>query len=974
MASVVEYEWFKDLNEEQLKAVTTTQGPILVIAGAGTGKTRVIEYRTLFLIEQGIDPSRVLLLTFTRTAAREMLSRAARHNPLCAKVCGGTFHSYCNSLLRTYGNLIGLPRTFTILDQADSADALNYVVTKTGFSDERHRIPHKRTLRDIIGLSLLMSIPIKTLLEERFNQFTSLASRIEVLSLAFAEFKLKQNVLDYDDLLLFTKLLLEDPCFNSIKQDLPDYIMVDEFHDTNAFEASIARLLAYHDNILVVGDDAQSIYGFKGALHRNIMDFSKWFPNCRLVTLTKNYRSTQAVLDLGNVLLRGMKASYQKSLRAVRADCAVRPTLHVFRSRTEEASHVVDAVLHWRSQGVQLGSQAALYRSGFRKVALELELATRNVPYKVFGGLKFYETAHVKDLVAHIRILANPRDELAWYRALKLLKDIGDVRAREITVLLASVTSATEVVNWLKPSVGRFPELGPFSDRYQELSLAPMNPYTVYWAWLDYYRPLCVRQYDDAWQRIQDLEALGAIVDRYHSLEALLTEVALEPPVSVSRPKPHVRDEEPFVLSTIHSAKGLEWECAYILGVEDGCIPASYAIRTEEMIEEEKRCLYVAVTRCRTTLQLTMSHRIQQLPERSGAVLHLVKPSPFIEQRAVMAALDVVHHEEPSSIAPSEDAAVGQRKEELLRRVIQQYPRANPLEPTEHEGTMAEEDLLTRGTPALEASGHEDHALGAQAEERMWASFLDALRGARLTTYSLVFNCQRAISAGGTLEITFGAGQRLACGAVQKPEHAHHLLRVADSVYGQGTNVAVCIEGLASSRVNLGTTAAPASLLLQSEPPPQESPPVLQQYLQPGSTDRMHELLTAAVARCEARAAALRAKPSQPSQEQSIYARFARFRDAVRSRDLTAHDLLSGCQHIRIYQHVLELQFEPAHTHSYHALQQPEHTAALMQAASSTYGPGTRVFVSVDHRPGSRVLIGVASEEREDSPAGHEDS
>ncbi|MEN6615322.1 MAG: ATP-dependent helicase, partial [Syntrophorhabdus sp.] len=389
----------QELNERQYQAVTTVEGPILVIAGAGSGKTRVIEYRVRYLVESGINPSTILLLTFTRRSAAEMISRAAKHDPRCQSVEGGTFHSFANKMLRRYSSFFGLPDTFTIYDESDAEEAVHKCAVNLGFYERQKRRPRKDMLRKILSMSVNKEAPIENILERFYPEFLQFADEIRELRKKYTEFKVTSQCLDYDDLLLYLKILLENEKIRSDISGRYRYIMIDEFQDTNAMQGAIAfHLASGHNNILVVGDDAQSIYAFRGSSHENIMQFPQQFPGCVVIKLEDNYRSTQAILDVGNAVLDTMAHKYEKCLRAVNKDYGEKPYLIFSRDAHEEAAWVVDRIKEFYDQGMELSHQCILFRSSYITIPLQAELGRRNIPFAMYGGLQFYETAHVRDL------------------------------------------------------------------------------------------------------------------------------------------------------------------------------------------------------------------------------------------------------------------------------------------------------------------------------------------------------------------------------------------------------------------------------------------------------------------------------------------------------------------------------------------------------------------------------------------------
>jgi DNA helicase-2/ATP-dependent DNA helicase PcrA len=668
------------LNPCQLQAVSSINGPYLVIAGAGSGKTRVIEYRVLNLVRNRISPSALLLLTFTRRAAREMISRASRHDPRCADVQGGTFHSFAYGMLKQHARVIGLPGSFVVLDEGDAEEAIHRCASKRGLYDREERFPKKDTLRAILSAAVNKNSPLGEIIRKEYPHFVGDIPEIEALRREYAEYKLDKNYLDYDDLLVFLRILLDNEDIRERLAGRYRYIMVDEYQDTNRLQGDIACLLAEkHRNIMVVGDDAQSIYGFRGASHENIMDFPKRFPECTIIKLEENYRSSQAVLDVANAVLENMKHKYSKCLISVRKLVGKKPQLLFFRDAYEEAEWVAEAVKEILAEGVPLGHQCVLFRSLYLSIPLQSELSRRNIPYETFGGLKFYETAHVKDIIAHLKVAINPRDELAWNRVLMLLERVGPKTAGRLTDEFTACHSLGEIL------VKAFPKYAsgrPYSEGLTILSAAlgaldskKLNVGEKFGLAVDYYLPILRQKYDDWHLRVNDLETLRQIAGRYRSIDDLLADFAIEPPEKgVWRREPETKEEDnPIVLSTIHSAKGLEWDSVFIMGMSDGILPITFALDSEEEIEEEQRLFYVALTRAKSRLCLTLHHEGTR-----GGITQFNKISRFLDMPNVMAKLEF---RDIAGVRPSDGEGRGGKrneaplsdKKELLRKITQFY-------------------------------------------------------------------------------------------------------------------------------------------------------------------------------------------------------------------------------------------------------------------------------------------------------------
>jgi DNA helicase-2/ATP-dependent DNA helicase PcrA len=660
----------EQLNERQREAVTTIEGPLLVIAGAGSGKTRVIEFRVRHLVQSGVNPASILLLTFTRRSAREMISRAARHDPRCESVEGGTFHSFANKMLRRYSEFFGLPNNFTIYDEADAEEAIHRCAVKLGFYEKEKRRPRKDMLRKILSMTLNKGIPLENILEKYYTVFQQYAEEIRELREKYTEYKIASQCLDYDDLLLYFKLLLENEQIRSRISESYRFVMVDEFQDTNPMQGDITYYLAEsHGNILVVGDDAQSIYGFRGSSHENIMRFPKRFPECRIIKLEDNYRSTQAILDMGNAVLDNMTNKYEKCLRAVKKEYGEKPHLIYSRDAYEEANWVVGRIKEFYDQGMELSHQCILFRSAYITIPLQAELSKRNIPFAVYGGLKFYETAHVKDLVAHLKLFVNSKDELAWNRVLLLINGIGPRSAEKFLGEIAACPTLETVVRDVidKHAHGARPHEG-LARLGRLLGTGKTDPGEIFQSVMDYYEPILREKFDLDWHlRKNDLEALAQISGRYGSVRDLLVDLAIEPPERGVKDFHDTVWERPLILSTIHSAKGLEWRNVFLIGAIDGVLPSSYATHDDEDLEEEQRLLYVAVTRARERLYILVHHE-----GRNNGIHTFNRLSRFIDAANVRACLDQ-RHAFPSSAPEGSEAgsADGYDKAELLAKLLE---------------------------------------------------------------------------------------------------------------------------------------------------------------------------------------------------------------------------------------------------------------------------------------------------------------
>lgn len=633
----------KQLNPSQFAAVTTCNGPVLVIAGAGSGKTRVIEYRVLYLVENKINPHSILLLTFTRSAAREMISRAARHDPRCKDVEGGTFHSFAYKQLKRHAKIMGFPESFSLLDEGDAGEAVHRCATKLGFYEKEKRYPKKDTLRAIISMSINKNTSVGEVLKKEYPHFLDYASDIENLRKEYTAYKIHKNYLDYDDLLVYLRLLLENGEIRDRLSRKYKYIMVDEYQDTNTLQGDITYLLSErHRNVMVVGDDAQSIYGFRGASHENIMEFPKKFPECTIIKLEENYRSTQSILDVANAVLENMKNKYSKCLVSEKKQIGEKPHLLFFKDAHEEAEWIADAIKRQMDEGIPLVRQSVLFRSQYLSIPLQAELSRRNIPFEVFGGLKFYETAHVKDVMAHIKILDNLKDELAWSRVLMLIEGIGPRTSEHISEKILACSSFLGILDSV---FQKYSNCHRYSEGVAKLGTLLKTIYTEslnvgeqFGIVLDYYIPILKDKFDDWHLRLNDLETLRQISMRYHSLEELLEDFAVEPPErGVWRVEPSTPDEEkPLTLSTIHSAKGLEWECVFLIGLMDGILPVAFSLDYEDEIEEEQRLFYVGITRAKNHLFLSLHHEGFR-----GGITQFNKISRFVDVANILSKLSL---------------------------------------------------------------------------------------------------------------------------------------------------------------------------------------------------------------------------------------------------------------------------------------------------------------------------------------------
>ena len=629
------------LNAEQRHAVEhggptyADAAPLLIIAGAGSGKTNTLAHRVAHLILNGIDPRRILLLTFTRRAAMEMTRRVER---IAAHVLGdkagtmtggltwsGTFHAVGARLLREYAPQIGLDQSFTIHDREDSADLMNLARHDLGFSKTEKRFPTKGTCLAIYSRTVNAELPLEEVLGSFFPWCATWEQELRRLFSAYVEAKQRQHVLDYDDLLLYWAHMMLEPSIAADVAERFDHVLVDEYQDTNRLQASI--LLALKPNgrgLTVVGDDAQSIYSFRAATVRNILDFPGHFQSpAQVVALERNYRSTQSILAAANAVIDLAEERFTKNLWSDRASVG-RPELVSVRDEADQARYVTDKILENRETGILLKAQAVLFRASHHSAQLEIELTRRNIPFVKFGGLKFLEAAHIKDVLAFLRWAENPRDRVAGFRVIQLLPGVGPATAGRLLERLAETPDTWQAINDFDPP----PSASEYWRAFCETFGLVAGKAAGWPAELDlirrWYEPHLERMYDDAVVRQADLVQLAQIASIYSTRERFLTELTLDPPDATSdEAGGPVLDEDYLILSTIHSAKGQEWRSVFILNVIDGCIPSDLATGSTAEIEEERRLLYVAMTRAKDHLHLILPQRFFAHQQRGTGDRHM---------------------------------------------------------------------------------------------------------------------------------------------------------------------------------------------------------------------------------------------------------------------------------------------------------------------------------------------------------------
>lgn len=628
------------LNTNQRAAVMhgvgeTKPGPLLVIAGAGSGKTNTLAHRVAHLIANGADPRRILLLTFSRRAASEMARRVER---IAGRVLGigegavadalawaGTFHGIGARLLREHAHQIGLDPAFTIHDREDSADLMNLIRHELKFSETKTRFPTKGTCLAIYSRVVNAQADLEEVLVSVFPWCAMWSAELRQLFSAYVEAKQQQNVLDYDDLLLYWAGIMAEPMIAEQVSSLFDHILVDEYQDTNRLQSSI--LLALRPDgrgMTVVGDDAQSIYSFRAATVRNILDFPSAFsPTAEIVTLDRNYRSTQPILAAANAVIEQASERFTKNLWTEKRSES-KPFLVTVKDEADQVGYIAKSILEAREGGTALKEQAVLFRTSSHSGPLEIELTRRNIPFVKFGGLKFLDAAHVKDVLALLRWVENPRDRVAGFRVLQLMPGVGPGTAGRVLDAISAHADPAWAFSEVPPPIKagqQWPDLvtivGKLSAR--QVSWPLDMAYVRQW-----YEPLLEANYEDATIRAADIVQLEQIASGYPSRDRFLTELTLDPPDATSdQPGVPLRDEDYLILSTIHSAKGQEWKSVHVLNVVDGCIPSDLGTGSTHEIEEERRLLYVAMTRAKDELHLLVPQRFYVTQQTRNGDRHL---------------------------------------------------------------------------------------------------------------------------------------------------------------------------------------------------------------------------------------------------------------------------------------------------------------------------------------------------------------
>ncbi len=607
---------FEELNPQQQEAVAHRGSPLLIVAGAGTGKTRTLVARVARILVDGADPNRVLLLTFSRRAAAEMIGRVAtmapnRHG---GQVWGGTFHAIANRLLRTFGRSAGLSAGFTVLDSSDSTDLMGMVRTENGFGERGRRFPRKETVAGIYSRMVSSQARLGDVLDTDYSWCADHADDLRVIFTEYTRRKRANKVLDYDDMLLFWRGLTAGPVGDELRR-MFDHILIDEYQDTNPVQADIARGMCRPDtDLCAVGDDAQAIYGFRAATVENMWSFTDHFPGATTITLDQNYRSTMPILAVANAVLGQSRSHYEKVLWSTRSD-GVKPTLVTHNDEGDQSRYVATAVLDARERGIDLHDQAVLFRAGHHSDGLELELTRCDIPYRKYGGLKYLEAAHVKDLLALLRILDNPADQLAWHRVLSMLEGVGPATLRRLGDELGINRHADESLSLFIDGVGQVPrsadrqskELRTAFSHCADGGISPSEQ-------IDRLKGFCTMafpaRYHNPAARVADIDQLAATAAGYSSRSRFLTEVTLDPPSKTGeRAGPPHLDDDWLTLSTIHSAKGLEWRTVQLIHAADGNIPSEMSLGDDIGLGEELRLAYVAMTRAKDELTVNFPLR-----------------------------------------------------------------------------------------------------------------------------------------------------------------------------------------------------------------------------------------------------------------------------------------------------------------------------------------------------------------------------
>jgi DNA helicase II / ATP-dependent DNA helicase PcrA len=653
----IHIDYAAELNEQQLAAVTAAPGPLLVIAGAGSGKTRTLTYRVAYLLENGIDPRNILLLTFTNRAAREMLGRVANLMPVDASgLWGGTFHSIGNRILRRHGSALGYSSGFTIMDREDQKDLIDAVVISAGIDPKEIRFPKGDVLAEIFSFVVNTEKPMEELLADKFPYFLPLLERIQDVRERYEKKKKATNSMDFDDLLQKTlSMFQQHERIAEIYRRQFQFILVDEYQDTNKIQADLVDLLAHdHRNVMVVGDDAQSIYSWRGANFQNILEFPKRYPEAQVFKIEMNYRSVPEILEVANAAIAANVQQFRKHLSATRESKALKPALVALNDGAEQAQFVAQRILELRDENVDLNDIAVLYRAHYHAVELQLELSRRGIPYQITSGIRFFEQAHIKDVTAFVRFVANPRDEVAFKRMAKLLPGIGNRTAENLWQRWAAdaVGAAAEGGSEATSAAAGVTAPGySFGERLMAMNV----PAKSRKAWeqlahtLDEIAPagqpnmpsemitsVVEAIYDDYAKtnftnyelRREDLNQLAIFARQFKDVHEFLSQLALISNVDAEAAAVQAGDKEAVNLSSVHQAKGLEFHTVFVIWLTDGMFPSNRSLDTRDALEEERRLFYVAITRARDELYLTYPQ--MRLSGGYGDVFQ--RPSRFLQE------------------------------------------------------------------------------------------------------------------------------------------------------------------------------------------------------------------------------------------------------------------------------------------------------------------------------------------------------
>ena len=639
--TAINIDYASELNEQQLAAVTASPGPLLVIAGAGSGKTRTLTYRVAYLLENGIDPRNILLLTFTNKAARQMLDRVANLLPVDSSgLWGGTFHSIGNRMLRRHGSALGYSSGFSIMDREDQKDLINTVVAAAGINPKEMRFPKGDVLAEIFSFVVNTETPIDALLAEKFPYFLPLLDQINDVHARYEKKKKSTNSMDFDDLLEKTlRMLKEHEEIAAFYRRQFQFILVDEYQDTNKIQADfIDTLASEHRNVMVVGDDAQSIYSWRGANFKNILAFPQRYPDAQVFKIEMNYRSVPDILRVANAAIAANVQQFRKQLSATRPTNSVKPAVVGLNDGSEQAQFVAQRILELRDEGVELNEIAVLYRAHYHAIELQLELSRRGIPYVITSGVRFFEQAHVKDVTSFIRFIANPRDEVAFKRMVKLLPGIGGKSADNLWQawesklnehgdvtswgerLLPMAVSAKSKKSW-EQLAHTLDEIAPGGQPNPPSEMITSIVEAVY----DDYAKANFTNYE---LRREDLNQLAAFARQFKDVHEFLSQLALISNIDAEPALDQTADNEAVNLSSVHQAKGLEYHTVFVIWLTDGMFPSTRSLETRDAIEEERRLFYVAITRARDELYLTFPH--MRLNAGYGDMFQ--RPSRFLKE------------------------------------------------------------------------------------------------------------------------------------------------------------------------------------------------------------------------------------------------------------------------------------------------------------------------------------------------------